>query len=106
LTTTTTNLNTTITNLSATVNALSGTVSSLVPVPIFVDFEIPAGLIDGSNAVFVLNAAPSPASSLVLIRNGLKLSSGGDYTLSGNTILFAVGALPQTGDQLFAGYRR
>jgi hypothetical protein len=54
----------------------------------------------------VLNAAPSPASSLVLIRNGLKLSFGGDYSLSGNTILFAVGALPQIGDQLFAGYRR
>jgi hypothetical protein len=106
LTTTTTNLNTTLTNLSATVNTLSGTVSSLVPVPTFVDFEIPVGVIDGTNPVFVLNAAPSPALSLVLIRNGVKVSPGVDYSLSGSTIMFAAGAVPQVGDLLFASYRR
>jgi hypothetical protein len=105
LTTTVTNLNATLTSLSATVNALSGTVSSLVPVPTFVDFETPAGLINGSNAVFLLNAAPSPASSLVLIRNGLKLSPGGDYSLAGSTVQFSVGAIPQSGDLLIASYR-
>jgi hypothetical protein len=99
-------LTTTVTNLSATVSTLSATVASLVPVPTFVDFEIPAGSIDGSNPVFVLNAAPSPASSLVLIKNGMKLSPGGDYSISGSTILFAAGAVPQAGDLLIASYRR
>lgn len=105
LTTTVGNLNATLTRLSATVDTLSGTVSSLVPVPTFVDFETPVGLINGSNAVFLLNAAPSPASSLVLIRNGLQLSSGGDYSLSGSTVQFSVGAIPQSGDLLIARYR-
>ena len=106
LTTTVTTLNATVTNLTATVNTLSSKVSSLVPVPIFVDFEMPAGSIDGTNPVFTLNAAPSPPSSLVLNKNGLKLASGGDYSVSGNSILFAAGAVPQPGDQLIASYRR
>jgi hypothetical protein len=106
LTTTTTNLNTNLTSLTATVTTLSARVANLVPVPIFVDFEIPTGTIDGSNPVFVLSAAPLPASSLVLIKNGLKLSPGGDYSLSGTTILFAAAAVPQPGDLLIASYRR
>jgi hypothetical protein len=106
LTTAVASLTTTVTNLNAAVNALSATVASLVPVPTFVDFEIPAGLMDGSNPVFVLSAAPSPASSLALSRNGMKLSPGGDYSLSGNTILFAAGAVPQAGDLLTSSYRQ
>jgi hypothetical protein len=106
LTTSLASLTTTVTNLNATVSTLSATVASLVPVPTFVDFEIPAGSIDGSNPVFVLNAAPSPASSMVLIKNGMKLSPGGDYSISGSTILFAAGAVPQAGDLLIASYRR
>ncbi len=105
LTTTTSNLNTTLTNLSATVNTLSSAVSNLVPVPTFVDFEMPAGSINGTNPVFTLNAAPSPPSSLVLSKNGMKLVPGGDYSLSGTSILFSAGAVPQTGDQLVASYR-
>jgi hypothetical protein len=99
-------LTTTVTNLTASVSTLSATVASLVPVPTFVDFEIPAGSIDGTNPVFVLSAAPSPASSLVLHRNGMKLSAGGDYSISGSTILFAAGAVPQPGDLLVSSYRR
>jgi hypothetical protein len=106
LTTTATSQTTTLTNLTASVSTLSATVASLVPVPTFVDFEIPAGTIDGSNPVFVLSAAPSPASSLVLHKNGIKLSPGGDYSISGSTILFAAGAVPQAGDLLIVSYRR
>ena len=51
LTATVASLTTTVTNLTATVNTLSAAVASLVPVPTFVDFEIPAGSIDGSNPV-------------------------------------------------------
>jgi hypothetical protein len=100
-----TDLSTTVSNLSTTVNTVADTVANLVRVPTFVDFELPVGSIDGSNPVFVLNTAPTPASSLVLHKNGMKLSPGLDYSLSGNTILFATGAVPQAGDLLTASYR-
>ncbi|MFL6353655.1 MAG: hypothetical protein ACJ74Z_17645 [Bryobacteraceae bacterium] len=98
-------LSTTVNTLSTTVNTLANTVTNLVRVPGFVDFELPVGSIDGVNAVFVLNSAPTPASSLVLYKNGIKLSSGFDYSLTGNTILFLTGAVPQPGDLLAASYR-
>jgi hypothetical protein len=39
--------------------------------PGFADAETPVGLLNGSNTVFTLADAPSPASSLALYRNGL-----------------------------------
>ncbi len=71
----------------------------------FVDAETPAGLLNGTNAVFTLANAPSPASSLELYRNGLLLRQGLDYTLEGNVITFVSGAIPQPGDVLTASYR-
>jgi hypothetical protein len=71
----------------------------------FVDSETPTGLINGSNLVFTLGATPSPAQSLEIYRNGVRLSPTVDYTLSGNTITFVAGAAPQTGDILRAQYR-
>lgn len=71
----------------------------------FVDGETPAGLLNGTNAVFTLADVPSPASSLELYRNGLRLKQGLDYTLEGNVITFASGAIPQPGDVLTASYR-
>jgi hypothetical protein len=44
----------------------------------------------------------------MLIRNGLLQTAGIDYTLSGNTITFLAGAIPQstpTPDGLVAWYR-
>jgi hypothetical protein len=98
-------LSTTAGNLSTTVNTLADTVANLVRVPTFVDFELPVGSIDGSNPVFVLSTAPTPPSSLALYKNGMKLSPGFDYSLSGNTILFVTGAVPQAGDLVTARYR-
>ncbi|MCX6611782.1 MAG: hypothetical protein NTW74_13130 [Acidobacteria bacterium] len=71
----------------------------------FVDFETPAGLINGSNLVFTLAAAPNPLASLELNRNGLRLSPSVDFTITGNTITFVSGAQPQVGDILRATYR-
>lgn len=71
----------------------------------FVDAETPAGMVDGTNVVFTLSAAPSPESGLSLFRNGLLQKQGVDYTLSGNTITFVAGAAPQPGDVLTANYR-
>jgi hypothetical protein len=71
----------------------------------FVDSETPAGSANGSNTSFVLAHAPNPASSLMLFRNGLRMASGADYSLSGNTVTFFVASTPQAGDQLSANYR-
>ncbi|MDX2154397.1 MAG: hypothetical protein SFV54_26890 [Bryobacteraceae bacterium] len=71
----------------------------------FVDNEAPAGAVNGTNAVFTLANVPTPASSLMLYRNGLLQRSGVDYTISGNTVTFAAGAIPGTGDVVMASYR-
>jgi hypothetical protein len=71
-----------------------------------VDFETPSGAIDGINATFTLTHTPSPAADLVLMRNGvISIAGGADYSLSGSTITFISGAIPQAGDALRASYR-
>jgi hypothetical protein len=74
--------------------------------PAFVDYETPGGVLDGSNATFTLASAPSPATSLCLYRNGLKLQAGSDFNLQPDgSILFVAGVVPQAGDVLYASYR-
>jgi hypothetical protein len=71
----------------------------------FVDQETPAGTVNGVNATFTLAQAPTPASSLHLYLNGVRLRQGTDYTLSGTTITYVAGSVPQTGDTHHADYR-
>jgi hypothetical protein len=71
----------------------------------FVDGQLPAGSINGSNTVFTLSQSPNPVSSLLLYRNGLLQKRTLDYSLSGSTITFLPAAIPQTGDVLIASYR-
>ncbi len=71
----------------------------------FSDNEIPGGAINGSNAVFTLSNAPSPATSLSLFRNGMLLRPSLDYTLNSAAITFYTASIPQTGDRLQASYR-
>jgi hypothetical protein len=71
----------------------------------FRDAETPSGTVNGVNATFTLSQAPSPASSLLLHRNGLLMKNGLDYTLAGGTVTFLAGAVPQNGDVLVASYR-
>lgn len=79
--------------------------------PIFIDGEVPGGLINGTNPIFTLANTPNPAASLHLYNNGLRLLLGGDYTLSGNTITFLTLSIPQpagtsgSADLLQADYR-
>jgi hypothetical protein len=75
-----------------------------VPVTL-ADQVTPAGTIDGTNATFTLPAAPNPAAGLVLFRNGMAMKNGFDYTLSGATITWLSGAIPEAGDTLLAWYR-
>lgn len=96
------NINSSISTLSA---ALKNTPTTSVSGVAFVDAETPSGAIDGSNALFNLAQAPSPASSLNLYLNGLELTAGTDFTVSANAVTFATGAIPHTGDALKAYYR-
>ena len=72
----------------------------------FVDEETPAGTIDGANAAFTLGATPV-AGSLKLYKNGFRQrrGTGNDYTLTGGTITYEAGNIPQTGDIHLADYR-
>lgn len=97
-------LSNTVSNLQSTVNNLV-TNSTLSPAATFVDGETPGGLIDGNNAVFTLANIPTPASSLLLSRNGILLRASQDYSLSGTTITFLSVARPQIGDTMLASYR-
>jgi len=74
--------------------------------PVFTDGEVPGGVVDGTNATFTLASTPSPAGSLVLYRNGIAQKSAVDYTLTGATLQFLTGAIPQPGDTLLAWYRQ
>jgi hypothetical protein len=70
----------------------------------FVDEETPSGAINGVNGMFTLSQTPSPSTSLEAFRNGLLLSAGVDYTLSGAVITF-VTVVPQSSDTLTCSYR-
>lgn len=65
--------------------------------------ETPSGTVNGVNAAFTLSHTPI---LLMLSRNGLMQIPGAsnDYTISGATVTFTAGALPQTGDILYAQY--
>lgn len=74
--------------------------------PVWVDLETPAGVVNGVNTVFVLSGAPSPAGSLHLYRNGVLQRVGVDYSLNGSTVTFNAVATPQSGDWVVASWRR
>lgn len=71
----------------------------------FVDQEVPAGNINGTNTIFTLASIPNPPSSLEFYWNGLAQKMGIDYTLSGSTITMINGNIPGPGDSLVATYR-
>jgi hypothetical protein len=71
----------------------------------FVDGDTLAGLVDGVNTAFGLTAAPTPAASLSVYRNGILQKAAQDFTLGGSTITFLDAATPQPGDTLLASYR-
>jgi hypothetical protein len=79
--------------------------SSTTSTASFVDAEVPAGTINGSNTQFNLSQTPSPTSSVAVWRNGLYLNSGVDFTISGNAITFAASSTPLAGDSIVATYR-
>jgi len=79
--------------------------SGSIPGVGFVDQETPSGAINGVNTVFTLSQTPSPSSSVEVYRNGLRLTPGVDYTLSGSVVTFVTAFVPQTSDTLLCSYR-
>jgi len=73
--------------------------------PAFIDSEALGGIVDGGNAVFTTSNAPNPPASLALYRNGILQKVGFDYTLTGSTVTYLTGAIPQPADTLLASYR-
>lgn len=83
---------------------VDGTTGPCGAVSQYYDAETPGGIVDGTNLTFTLANAPS-GSSLMLFRNGLYMTAGFDYNLSGSTIAFVANAQPQPGDKIIASYR-
>jgi hypothetical protein len=73
--------------------------------PSFVDADTLTGIVDGANTAFTLSAAPNPAASLAVYRNGMMDKAGVDYTVNGAAIQFLTASTPQPGDTLLASYR-
>ncbi|HTW65383.1 MAG TPA: hypothetical protein VME17_12230 [Bryobacteraceae bacterium] len=71
----------------------------------FVDQETPSGTVNGVNAAFTLSQTPSPSTSLIVYRNGVRQTVGVDYTVTGSAITFLSTLVPQTGDILLCSYR-
>lgn len=67
--------------------------------------ETPSGTVNGSNTDFVLASTPTSGTEMVFV-NGVLMDSGAgnDYTISGATITFLSGAIPQTGDKVRVTY--
>jgi hypothetical protein len=66
--------------------------------------ETPSGSVNGSNATFTLANTPI-AGSLNLFINGFRLTQGSGYTLSGSTITYQAGYIPNAGDTHETTYR-
>lgn len=81
------------------------TVSGVVKIAKVVTRETPSGTINGSNAVFTLAATPVSGTETVFV-NGISqdAGSGNDYTISGDTITFESGCVPQSGDKVRVSY--
>jgi hypothetical protein len=70
-----------------------------------VDAAVPQGAVNGSNQQFTLASAPNPPTSLHVYLNGLRLSSGVDYAISGTVVTFMAASAPQAGDIILVDYR-
>ena len=66
--------------------------------------EVPSGTVNGTNPTFTLTNTPNTAT-LILTVNGVVQKPSADFTLSGATITFLSGAIPQTGALLQAFYQ-
>jgi hypothetical protein len=64
--------------------------------------EIPAGTVNGVNAVFTLSSVPYTAKCVFLTLNGRPMRQGADYTINGANITMITA--PSVGQELYAFY--
>jgi hypothetical protein len=96
-------LNQSLSTVTGTVNSLQNTVQNLAGLTLIYGDTL-TGTINGSNGSFTLSASPT-ANGLALFKNGLRQTSGLDYSWSGQTVVFSSSATPQIGDILRADYQ-
>lgn len=93
-----------ITNGAGTIT-ISADATTTVLVANYVVRETPSGLVNSVNATFTLAATPIAGKEEVYVNGILQNSgAGNDYTISGATITFLAGAIPQTGDVVRVTY--
>lgn len=68
--------------------------------PVFVDYEVPTGTVDGVNTVFTLRSSPQGMPRIN--KRGLLMAPGLDFTFSGGNLVMQ--DPPQPGDDFFAFY--
>lgn len=56
--------------------------------------EVPAGLVNGSNVIFTLSHTPSASAAVDFYIDGLILTQGVDYTISGAVLTATSAPLP------------
>lgn len=71
----------------------------------FADYEIATGAINGLNVTFTLANTPNPSTSVYGVLNGVVgyNNAGGDFTVAGNTVTYAIA--PPLGATLWFSYR-
>jgi hypothetical protein len=98
----------------STLIPLVGTTPKAVSTPgngaVFSDEVVPTGTINSTdgvtgNATFTLPHAPSPITSVSLYVNGLRMTRGIAYTITGSTITYASGYIPLVGSSHIVSYR-
>ncbi len=65
--------------------------------------EVPAGVMNGTNAVFQFASVPF-SSSVQLYKNGIRLAPTIDFTLSAQTVVLKAAQIPAAGDVMLADY--
>lgn len=75
--------------------------------PRYAEGEVPAGTMNGTNRLFALTHTPATGSTPLVIRNGIVLKAGVDYTITAYGVLqfLAAAHAPQAGDVLQVWYR-
>ena len=76
--------------------------TSETPTELFIDWEVPSGLTDGTNTTFDLGHVPV-SGSVKLYKNGVRQDPSSDYSVSVAVVTMTVA--PQAGDDLTVFYR-
>jgi len=81
--------------------------NGVVAIANYIVRSTPGGAVNGTNDTFTLATTPVNNTEMVFVNGVLQnAGAGNDYTISGTTITFLSGAIPQTGDIIRVTYVR